>query len=81
MALLTSSSPVLNVCNNDFLKGCIFMKMPVYSIRDVLNGYSAPMVDVNDNTAIRNFKYSLAGDSVVGVGFGVTQFMSLGMVY
>lgn len=54
------------------------MKMPVYSIRDVLNGYSAPMVDVNDNTAIRNFKFSLAGDSVVGANASDYELYRLG---
>lgn len=54
------------------------MKMPVYSIRDVLNGYSAPMVDVNDNTAIRNFKFSLAGDSVVSANASDYELYRLG---
>ena len=55
------------------------MKMPVYSIRDVLNGYSAPMVDVNDNTAIRNFKFSLDGDSVVGANASDYELYRLGV--
>ena len=54
------------------------MKMAVYSIRDVLNGYSAPMVDVNDNIAIRNFKYSLSADSVVGANASAYELYRLG---
>lgn len=32
------------------------MKHPLYAIRDVLTRFLAPMVDDNDNSAIRNFK-------------------------
>lgn len=54
------------------------MKMPLYSIRDVLNGYSVPMVDVNDNTAIRNFKFSLSGDPVLGANASDYELYRLG---
>lgn len=31
------------------------MKYPMYCVRDVQVGFNSPMVDINDNTATRNF--------------------------
>lgn len=35
------------------------MKYNLYSVRDVCNGFSVPVCDFNDKSAIRNFKTSL----------------------
>lgn len=35
------------------------MKYNIYSVRDVYNGFSVPVCDHNDKSAIRNFRVSL----------------------
>ena len=32
----------------------------VYSVRDALNGFGQPMLDTNDQTAVRNFKVGIS---------------------
>lgn len=39
------------------------MIYPVYAVRDALNGFGQLMLDTNDQTAIRNFKTGLSGNS------------------
>lgn len=41
------------------------MPYNLYSVRDVINGFSVPVCDFNDKSAIRNFKTSLNGVSDV----------------
>lgn len=36
------------------------MKLPIYAIRDELTTWLTPMVDTNDQSAIRNFKLALS---------------------
>ena len=38
----------------------------VFAIRDVLNGYGAPMLDHSDATASRNFKYAISSNPSIG---------------
>lgn len=38
------------------------MKYGIYSIRDLLNGFSVPMCDFNDSTSKRNFKNALSSN-------------------
>lgn len=37
------------------------MQYAVYSVRDILNGFGAPMCDHNDKTASRNFRIAFRG--------------------
>lgn len=41
------------------------MKYNLYSVRDVCNGFSVPVCDFNDKSAIRNFRTSLSSLSDV----------------
>lgn len=42
------------------------MKYPVYSIRDTrANNFGFPQVDINDDTAERNFGYAMNGEGVM----------------
>lgn len=41
------------------------MKYNIYSVRDVCNGFSVPVCDFNDKSAIRNFRTSLSSVSDV----------------
>lgn len=43
----------------------VFMQYYIYSVRDVLNGFSVPVCDFNDKSAIRNFRSSLSAVSDV----------------
>lgn len=35
------------------------MKRPVYCVRDKMVGFMQPILDTNDDSAIRNFKYGV----------------------
>lgn len=35
------------------------MKYPIYAVRDIHVGFNAPMTDINDQVAIRNFTYAI----------------------
>ena len=35
------------------------MKYPIFAVRDVHVGFNSPMVDTNENCAIRNFTYAI----------------------
>lgn len=37
----------------------------VYSVRDKLTGYMTPIIDVNDQSAIRNFRHSIVNSTGV----------------
>lgn len=39
------------------------MIYPVYAVRDIHVGFNAPMTDVNDNVAKRNFAYAINNES------------------
>lgn len=42
------------------------MISPVFAVRDVLNGFLCPMIDLSNESAIRNFKYALQSNDLMG---------------
>lgn len=48
------------------------MKKNLYAIRDLKVGFLAPMVDDNEDTAIRNFEYACAHNDIIN--FAPTDF-------
>lgn len=40
------------------------MKYPIYAVKDRLVGFMQPMVEMNDDSAIRNFNYGLEKSGV-----------------
>lgn len=41
------------------------MKTNLYSVRDLLNGFSAPMSDINDDTAQRSFAFAIQSQPIM----------------
>ena len=41
------------------------MKYPIYSIRDVKVGFGAPSIDINDQSRIRGFAYSVNQEGIM----------------
>ena len=49
------------------------MKMPVYSYRDNKVGFMSPMIDQNDDSAIRGFSYAINNREGI-MGFSPADF-------
>lgn len=55
------------------------MKYPVYSIRDKATAFMAPMVDVNEQSAIRNFAQAVnSGNGSIGFQPGDFDLYKIG---
>lgn len=49
------------------------MILGAYSWRDIKSGYSAPMFEINDAVALRNFKFASSNESTI-IGKNPTDF-------
>lgn len=56
------------------------MKMPIYSIKDLKTGYLPPIHDVNDDSAIRSFRFACehSKDSLFYTNPGDYQLWKIG---
>ena len=49
------------------------MKYNIYSVRDIHNGFGAPILDSNDHSAIRGFAYGMKNTNPI-MGFAPKDF-------
>lgn len=55
------------------------MKIGVYSIRDVRNGFLTPIIEVSDSSAIRNFSFTVMnGTNLMNTFSGDYDFYKIG---
>lgn len=55
------------------------MKFPIYCVRDVHTGFGTPVINTNDFTAIRDFKYRMQSEPIMTANAKDFDFYKIGV--
>lgn len=55
------------------------MKFPIYCVRDIHTGFGTPIINTNDFTAIRDFKYRMQSEAIMSANAKDFDFYKIGL--